>query len=442
MRLTMLSARRATAAAVTVALATLGLGACGIESDSGSDKPAELSTGDVELRVNWWGGDARTALTQKAIDAFEKKHSNIHVTGEFSDWNGYWDKLATATAGGNAPDVIQMDQLYLASYAQRGTLADLSKLSQLDTSGLDPAVLGMGTAGGTQYAMPISTAAFGLLVNQDKLDKLGLKLPDTSKWTWAEFDTFAKEITQKSGGATVGVTPWKNEYSLQLAARQAGDQLFKDGQIAIKPETLAGYFQRALDWTKDGAAQPASRFAEQASATLDQSDFATGKSAMLFEQTSQLTAYAAAAGGANIVIAPLPTDDANASKYFYFKPGMYWSVSAKSAHPAEAALFVNFMVNDPEAGAILGTERGFPANPAIVGAIAGDLDADQQKVVNYVKTMTPLLGPAPEIVPNGASDTDSLILRYLQDVLFGKKTPQEAAKGFIAETKASIDAAK
>ena len=433
--------RRAAAGAVTIALASLGLAACGVGTSAGSGKPAELSQGDVNLRVNWWGGDARTKLTQTAIAAFEKKHPTIHVTGEFSDWNGYWDKLATATAGGNSPDVIQMDQLYLASYADRGALTDLSKISQLKTSALDASVLGMGRTKDGLYAMPISTTAFGLLVNKDTLDKLGIALPDTNTWTWDQFDAFARSITDKSGGKVYGTTPWGNEYSLELAARQAGDQMFKDGQIVIKPETVAGYFQRALDWSKDGASQPASQFAEQASATLEQSDFATGKSAMIFTQVSQLTAYAKAAGDANVVVAKLPAD-ANAGKYFYFKPGMYWSVSAKSEHPAEAALFVDFMVNDPDAGAILGTERGLPANPTVVKAITGHLDANDKKVVDYTDAMTPDLGQAPEIVPNGASDTDTLILRYLQDVLFGKKTPQQAADGLIGELKSGINAAK
>lgn len=442
MRLTKSSARRAAAAAVTVAVATLGLTACAVGNSSGSSTSAELSKGDVNLRVMWWGGDARTELTQKAISAFEAKYPNIHVTGEFSDWNGYWDKLATATAGGDAPDVIQMDQLYLASYGDRGALADLSKLPQLDTSTLPSAVLGMGKSNGTQYAMPISTAAFGILVNKTKLDELGLTLPDTDTWTWDQFDAFAKSVTEKSGGKTVGITPWNNEYSLQLAARQAGDNLFTDGQISIKPATLTAYFQRALDWSKDGAAQSASQFAEQASATLDQSDFATGKSAMIFSQVSQLTAYAAAAGNANVVIAKLPTDDANASKFTYFKPGMYWSVSSQSSHPAEAALFINFMVNETEAGKILGTERGLPANPDVVTAIKPDLTADEQKVVAYTDAMTPLLGDAPEIVPNGASDLDTQILRYLQDVLFEKKTPAQAADGLISEVKSSIQSAK
>ncbi|MBL0885949.1 ABC transporter substrate-binding protein [Myceligenerans indicum] len=429
---------RAAAAAGTLAL-TVGLAACGTAEGSGG---TELSGGDVDLRVTWWGGDARHERTQEAIDAFEEKHPNIHVTGEFADWTGYWDKLATSTAGGNSPDVIQMDQLYLASYADRGALADLGALPQLTTSGLDDPVLGMGRSGDTLYGMPVSTTAFGLLVNQDVLADLGIELPDTDTWTWDEFDAFARSVSEKSGGRTVGITPWNNEYSLQLAARQAGDELFADGDVAIDPATLEQYFQRALDWTKDGAAQSASQFAEQASASLDQQDFATGKTAMIFSQVTQLTAYAAAAGGANVTIAALPADGADGSGYQYLKPGMYWSVSARSAHPAEAALFVDFMVNDPQAGAILGTERGLPANPEILASIADGLTDDEKKAVDYSDSLAPQLGDAPEIVPNGASETDTLILRYLQDVLFEERTPAEAAEGFIDELRSAVDAAK
>ncbi|MFE7503906.1 ABC transporter substrate-binding protein [Promicromonospora sp. NPDC057488] len=429
------------AAAVVGTLAvTLGLAACGTAENGGGS--TELSDGEVDLRVTWWGADARLERTQDAIDAFETKYPNIHVTGEFTDWSGYWDKLATSTAGGNSPDVIQMDQLYLASYADRGALADLGSLSQLKTDGLEPAVLDMGKSDGTLYGMPISTTSFGILVNQDVLDAYGLELPDTDTWTWEEFDAFAKSVSEKSDGKTVGITPWNNEYSLQLAARPVGDELFSGGDVVMDPKTLEGYFQRALDWTKDGASQSASQFAEQAAASLDQTDFATGKSAMIFSQVTQLTAYSEAAGGANLTVAKLPTDDANATPYQYFKPGMYWSVSAKSEHPAEAALFVDFMTNSTEAGALLGTERGLPSNPEVLESISADLTEDEKKAVDYTDSLTSMLGDAPDIVPNGASEVDSLLLRYLQDVLFEKQTPADAASKLIAELQSSIDATK
>ena len=49
----------------------------------------------------------------------------------------------------------------------------------------------------------------------------------------------------------------------------------------------------------------------------------------------------------------------------YLKPGQFLSGYSKSKHPKEVAMFIDFMVNDPEATAILGSERGVPVNASI-----------------------------------------------------------------------------
>lgn len=429
--------RRTAAGAAAVAV-TLTLTACGVAQSQGS---TELSDEPVTLRVTWWGGDARHARTQQVFDLFEEKHPNITIEPEFSDWSGYWEKLATATAGGNAPDVIQMDQVYLASYASRGSLADLGSLPQLDTSALEQPVLDMGTWNDTLYAMPISTTSTGLLVNTDLVEEVGAPLPDTSTWSWDEFETWAKEVTEKSPGDTFGTGIMTNEFSLQLYARQHGDQLFSEDDIVIEPETLADYFQRALDWTSGGAAAPASLTAESASLPLDQTPFANGKTAAIFTPSTMITAYAAAID-AELELVPLPTPDEDTTKYDYFKPGMYWSVSSKSEHPAEAALLIDFLVNDPEAAKIIGTERGIPANAQTLEDLGEDLTTEERKAADFAEQRKPHLGEAPAIVPNGASDIETILSRYLQDVIFERQTPIDAADALIAEVQSSIEAAK
>ena len=108
---------------ISAAASALVLTGCGTGSN-----PAAEETGPVTIRFTWWGGDARQKATQKVIDAFHAENPNITVVGEYGDWNGYWDKLATQVAANDAPDIIQMDEKYVREYGDRGALLDLKKL--------------------------------------------------------------------------------------------------------------------------------------------------------------------------------------------------------------------------------------------------------------------------------------------------------------------------
>lgn len=424
---------------IVAASLALGLAGCGLGT-AGDGASTVLSDEPVTIRMYWWGGDARHQRTQEVIDLFEKKHPNITVEAEFSDWNGYWEKLATSTAGKNSPDVIQMDQLYLASYADRGALADLRDLD-ISTKGMEESVLGMGESDGGLYAVPISTSAMATFVNTDLLDQIGVPLPDnTDSWTWDEYEAWAQSVTQAAPQGVYGGSLAQNEFMLQLFARQNGDELFADGDIAIDPETVEAFFQLALDSTKSGASAPASTWAETSGLALDQQPLSVGTVATTFATATQVSAYSQASG-ANLELVPIPTVKGGEKDADYFKAGMYWSVSSQSKHPAEAAALIDFFLNDPEAVKIIGTERGLPAISSTLDLIGDDLTPEESKAVAFSDSRLPFLGDAPAIVPNGASDVDAVIVRYMQDVLFERQTPADAAKGFIADITQSIASA-
>ena len=52
-----------------------------------------------------------------------------------SDWEPYWDKLQTAIAGGDAPDVFAMDGPLFPDYQSRDVLLDLKPF--IDRDGYD-----------------------------------------------------------------------------------------------------------------------------------------------------------------------------------------------------------------------------------------------------------------------------------------------------------------
>ncbi|WP_434740602.1 ABC transporter substrate-binding protein [Micromonospora sp. SH-82] len=429
------SRRAALALAVSMA-ATAVLAACGT---GGGDASGELSEEPVTLRFTWWGSDARHQRTQQVIELFQKAHPNITVKGEFKEWNGYWDSLATTVAANDAPDIIQMDELYLASYAERGALLDLGTASKhLSTADFDPNALGTGKIDGKQYALPAGLSTYAIVVNTDLLAQYKVPLPDDATWTWDDLKSLGAQVSKASGGTVTGVQSWGFDAGgVNIWARQAEASLYDaEGNVAIPPQVLASYWQYLADLAKEKIAPAPSVTIERAGAGLDQSGTATNTSAFATWWNTQLTSLAAASGQ-NLKLLRLPGEAANAGAYY--KPSMFWSVSARSKHPAEAALFVDFLANDQQAAEVLLTDRGVPANPKIRTAITPKLTATDKAAAEFLDTVT--VSEPPRVTPNGASGIEGILKRHTEEVLFGRMTPQQAAERFIAELQAEIDAA-
>ncbi|GIH02817.1 sugar ABC transporter substrate-binding protein [Rhizocola hellebori] len=430
--------RRSALALAVLSTASAALAACGKDGGNANE---ELSKDPVTLRFTWWGADARHQRTQQVIDLFQKAHPTITVKGEFKDWNGYWDSLATTVAANDAPDLIQMDELYLASYAERGALLDLGTASKYLTTGdFDPNALATGVVKGKQYALPVGLAAYSVVVNTDLLAQYNIALPDDSKWTWDDLKNLGAQISKASGGKVTGVQSWGFDVGgVNIWARQAGASLYDDnGKVVVPPQALAAYWQYLADLAKDGIAPAPSVTIERASAGLDKSGTATNNSVFGTWWNTQLTSLTKASGK-NLKLLKLPGDAQAASPGAYFKPSMFWSVSSRSKHPAEAALFVDFLANSQEAADILLTDRGVPANKKIRAGIAAKLTGTDKAAADYLDAIK--VGKPPRVTPKGASNVEAILKRHTEDVLFGRATPQQAAEKFIAELQAEINAA-
>ncbi|MEV6036640.1 ABC transporter substrate-binding protein [Nonomuraea sp. NPDC052116] len=423
---------------IALAMASvLMLSACG----SGGSAGQELSKDPVTLRFTWWGADERHKRTQQVIDLFQKKYPNITVKGEFKDWNGYWESLATTVAANDAPDVIQMDELYLSSYAERGALLDLGTVGKhLKTADFDKSALDTGVVKGKQYALPVGLSTYAIVANTDLLDQLKIKLPDDNTWSWEDLKKVGDEVSKAGGGKVTGLQSLGFEAGgVNIWARQAGAALFDaNGKVAVPPEVLASYWTYIRDLAKQGVTPSPSVTIERAGGSLDQSGTATNASVFATWWNTQLSSLTTASG-AKLKLLRLPGETQAKSPGAYFKSSMYWSISSRSKHPAEAALFVDFLANSQEAADILLTDRGVPANKKIRAAITPKLTETDKAAAEYLDTAK--VGQAPRVTPNGASDLEAIIKRHTEEVLFDRETPEQAAKSFITELQAEIDGA-
>lgn len=112
------------AAGVASALAACGGASSSTAASSAASGSASAVNGDVTIRFTWWGGQTRHDLTQKVLDKYTELNPNVHFETTPSGWDGYFEKLATDTATGGMADIVQMDYMYISTYAKNGSLAE------------------------------------------------------------------------------------------------------------------------------------------------------------------------------------------------------------------------------------------------------------------------------------------------------------------------------
>ncbi|MGP3917205.1 extracellular solute-binding protein [Nonomuraea sp. 10N515B] len=405
--------------------------ACG----SGSGGGGESAGGKTVLRFSYWGSDARQKMTEEAIKKFEAKNPNIDVQGEFSDWASYYETLSTKVAGNDAPDVITIEIRGLREYADRGTLADLA--SKVNTADIDAKVLGTGAIDGKQYAVPTGVNAFSLMVNPGLVESSKAKLPDDATWTWNDYVDLASKISEGSAGKITGTQLSWNPAYLQIYAAQKGEQFYNGNKIGMSPQTIKDWWAIMQNLIKTKGAPDAAKSTEIGATSIDQSLLGTNTGAMGMWWSNQLGA-ASKASGQPLDLLRMPKVEGATTGGMFLQPAMFYSASSKSEHAAEAAKFIDFMINDPEAGQIILSDRGLPASSKVLAAVKDKLPDADKKTLEFIDKVRSELSDPPAAPPKGSSAMEDILTRYSEEVMFGRMTPDDAVQKFITEANASI----
>jgi multiple sugar transport system substrate-binding protein len=403
-------------------------------SSDGADAPEP-----VTLRFSWWGGDTRHEYTQQLIDIYTAANPHVTIEPDFTGWGSYWEKLATTTAAGDTPDIMQQEIRYVREYSDRGVLADLNPYlgPTIDTTDLDADALTTGQVDGATFAIPTGVNTYSVVIDPVAFSEAGIDLPDDSTWTWEEYEAIAAQISDATGGQVYGSQDTGgNEANLQIYLRQQGQDLYNaDGtDLGFDAATMQAWWELGLELRDEGAPS-ASVTVEVGAGGIDLSLTATNQGAMGFWWSNQLGALTDRSGR-ELQLARFP----GGADGMYLKPAMFWAMSSATEHPEEAAKFIDFMINSSEAAEIMLTDRGLPVNLAIRESIAGSLDAPNQQAAAFVTGVSPEVGSAPVVPPQGAGEINGILTRYNEQVLFDQLSVEEAVEGFMSEARAAIGA--
>ncbi len=418
-------------AGATAALA-LVLTGCGSSPEAGKVGTVE---DPVTIRFAWWGNDSRAKTTLEVIKDFEAANPTIKVQGENTEFSSYWDKMATQIAGGTTPDVFAMSGAYPSEYATRGVLLDLDKVKdQIDTSKFADGTVDLGKIDGKQYTLTAGVNAMSMVIDPKVFEAAGVELPDDETWTWDDYVDIAAEVTRKSPAGTFGTTPMTNDSFLAVWARQHGEDLYTDDgkKLGISEDTATQWFEMNKKLMETGGAPSASQTVEDNSAQPELTLMGQGKQGMKISWSNQMNSYS----GSPLVMMKLPNESKQPGTWL--RSSMEYAISSKSAHPKEAAMFINYLVNNVDAATKIKSDRGMPANTELKAAITPLLKESQQKEAEYLDRIAEMKIEPPLPFPAGSSATMEVINRLTTDVLFGKTSPRDAAKGFIQEVNSNL----
>ena len=236
-----LSAACTGAGTPTTAPSAPGASASAAASAAPSSEPTASLSGTT---VTVWTMEDATKF-EALIKPFEDT-TGVTVDVEAVPWDNVNEKLTTAVASGDGPDVTQVGLSLLPTFTAAGALEDLKPYladhaTLDDATFLDAVAADKLSTDGTMPSLPWVADTRVLFYRTDIFTEVGLSGPPT---TWAEFTAAAEKLAARGSGQFGYYIPqWDAPLPIQFTWQAGGDVVAADGTINLDtPE-----FRKAVD---------------------------------------------------------------------------------------------------------------------------------------------------------------------------------------------------
>ncbi|NEW09756.1 ABC transporter substrate-binding protein [Paenibacillus sp. SYP-B3998] len=422
---------------LTLAAVALVTSACGQKESTQNTAPTDTSTTSpaakqdakpVELQFYFpvaVGGPITKLIDQLASD-FHKENPNITVKAVYGgSYQDTMTKVVTSVQGGTSPDLAVLLSTDLYSLLSMNAIEDLTpRFNKEYFNGFYEAFMGNTKSGETVWSVPFQRSTIVLYYNKDLFKKAGLD-PEKAPANWNEMREAASKLTVKDSAGKVA--QWGIEipstgyqyWMLQALSLQTGTNIVSnDGKHVYfnKPE-VGEALQFYTDLGRKDKVMPEGTLEW---ATVP-SDFISGKTAMMYHTTGNLTKVKSDAKF-NFGVSFLPAN----KKYGSPTGGgnLYLFKNISEDHKQAAVKFMQFLTQ-PQRVAQWSMDTGY------VGTTKAAYETDLLK--NYIKDF-----PQAAVARDQLQYADSELSTYqngqvtklfndnIQAALLGNMSPKEA----------------
>lgn len=164
-----------------------------------------VASAEEKISVTMWGslsgGDVEHV--EALVDSYNESQDKYEVTYYVQD--SMEQKLITALASGEVPDVVLWDRFTTGTYAARGAFLALDEYVEKDGVDLaafyEPALQEMKGTDGSLYGIPATTDTRIIFYNKDLLEEAGVD--PASIQTWDDLETAAVAATKRAEDGTL-----------------------------------------------------------------------------------------------------------------------------------------------------------------------------------------------------------------------------------------------
>ncbi len=415
------------AALALVGALALQLAACGTAQQPAAE-PASTQPESVTLTMSWWGDDARTETYQQAIQAFEAKLQYITVETTYGP-TADEDKTA---------DVMQVNWTWLGQNADQfvdlNEYSDVIDLEQFSQSALDAC-----TVDGALLAVPMSVTGRIFYWNTRTFEQAGIDAPKTYEELLAAGNTFREVLGEEYYPLTLDEAARMNLMVSYLEST-TGKVWVADGQLQYSADEIQTGLE-FLQTLEENHVMP-TLAAQQTNGMLDKTPmWQNGQYAGTFAWDADAETYRSALKDASGFLVGDEITFGEQANGGFSKVYLALAINSSCQHPKEAAILVNFLLNEDMGASIMGTACGLPDSATGRAAVtaAGQVNPLVVEANNRMMSFVDFpLDPTFES-PALAAVPDGLYAAVLTACSNGELTPAQAAEQLMEGIAAVLD---
>lgn len=353
----------------------LSLAACGKKDSSSNNKTKEKESTDVTaegstegskdqvtIKLSWWGGDERHTATIDAVNKFMELNTDIKVEMDYGAWSGWEDKMSTAFYSKTAADVNQINWNWITSFSSDGSaFLDLNEVKDtLDLSKFSQAALDQCVLANSLQAVPVSMTGRIFYFNKTTFDKAGVAVPTTLEELKAAGQTFKDKLGKDYYPLVLG------EYDRMILMvyyleSVYGKNWVENGALNYTNDEI----QTGIDFIQsleDAHVTPSIQtILGDGAESLDKNPkWMEGVYAGIFEWDSSATKFRDALNEGQEFIVGDFFKDMGEFQGGFSKVSLAFAISKETKYPEQCARLINFLLNEDEGVAIMGSQRGIP----------------------------------------------------------------------------------